>query len=56
MVAPPSAPEVATEAEGDVALIEALTRLSPARAASEVAKTTGLDRRTLYQRALALQE
>jgi len=56
MVAPPSAPEAATEAEGDVALIEALTRLSPARAASEVAKATGLDRRTLYQRALALQE
>lgn len=55
MVAPPEPAEAATEAEGDVALTEALTRLSPARAASEVAKATGLDRRTLYQRALALQ-
>ena len=40
--------------DGDAALTEALTRLSPAKAASEVAKRTGLDRRTLYIRALAL--
>ena len=56
IVAPPCPPEAASAADGDAALVEALTRLSPARAASEVSKATGLDRRTLYQRALALQE
>jgi 16S rRNA (cytidine1402-2'-O)-methyltransferase len=55
MVSPPQPPEAASAADGDVALVEALARLSPGRAASEVAKATGLDRRTLYQRALALQ-
>jgi len=37
------------------ALAEALARLGPAKAASEVAKALGLDRRTLYQRALAMK-
>ncbi len=55
IVAPPSAAPPATEAEGDVALVAALASLSPARAASAVAQATGLDRRTLYQRALALK-
>ncbi len=55
IVAPPGDPAQATEAEGDTALIEALTRLSPARAAGEVARITGLDRRALYQRALTLR-
>jgi 16S rRNA (cytidine1402-2'-O)-methyltransferase len=55
MIAPPSPPEAASEADADAALVEALTRLSPARAASAVAQATGLDRRTLYQRALALK-
>ena len=55
VVGPPGAPAAATEADGDAALVEALTRLSPGRAASEVAATTGLDRRTLYARALALK-
>jgi 16S rRNA (cytidine1402-2'-O)-methyltransferase len=55
MVSPPQPPEAASAADGDAALVEALARLSPGRAASEVAKATGLDRRTLYQRALALQ-
>ena len=51
---PPVAAQPASEADGDSALIEALTRLSPAKAASEVAKRLGLDRRTLYDRAMAL--
>lgn len=55
IVAPPREAAPASEADGDAALIEALTRLAPARAASEVAKATGLDRRMLYQRALALK-
>ena len=55
IVAPPSAAPPATEAEGDVALVAALASLSPARAAGAVAQATGLDRRTLYQRALALK-
>ncbi len=39
----------------DAALNEALTRLSPAQAAAEVARASGHDRRTLYTRALALR-
>lgn len=38
----------------DAALAEALTRLSPAQAAAEVARASGHDRRALYARALAL--
>jgi 16S rRNA (cytidine1402-2'-O)-methyltransferase len=45
----------ASEAQGDAALVEAMTRLGPARAASEVAHALGLDRRALYRRALALK-
>ena len=56
IISPPLEAAPATEAEGDMALIEALKTLSPARAAGEVAKATGLDRRTLYQRALILRE
>lgn len=55
VVAPPGEPEAASEAEGDAALIEALTRLSTGQAASEVAKALGLDRKALYARALALR-
>lgn len=54
IVGPPGAAEPASAEDGDVALIEAMTRLSPAKAASEVAKRLGLDRRTLYDRAMAL--
>ena len=54
IIGPPLDCATASEADGDAALVEALTRLSPAKAASEVAKATGLDRRTLYDRALAL--
>jgi 16S rRNA (cytidine1402-2'-O)-methyltransferase len=48
----PGAEAEATEAEADAALAEALTRLGPADAASEVAKALGLNRRDLYRRAL----
>lgn len=54
LVGPPLPPAAATEDEADVMLSEALTRLSPAKAAGEVAKALGLDRRGLYERALAL--
>jgi 16S rRNA (cytidine1402-2'-O)-methyltransferase len=45
----------ASEADADQALAEALTRLSPADAASEVARALGLNRRELYRRAMALK-
>lgn len=40
----------------DAVLIEALERLSPARAASEVAKATGADRKALYARAMEIRQ
>ena len=43
-------------AEIDTALIDALSRLSPARAAGEVSRQLKLDRRTLYGRAMELQK
>jgi 16S rRNA (cytidine1402-2'-O)-methyltransferase len=43
----------ASPEDADAALAEALTRLGPADAASEVAKATGLNRRDLYRRAIA---
>lgn len=55
VVAPPGAPETATAGDADAALVDALSRLSPGRAASEVADSLNLDRRTLYARALALK-
>jgi 16S rRNA (cytidine1402-2'-O)-methyltransferase len=55
VVAQPGAPEAATADDADAALTEALTRLSPGRAASEVAARLKVDRRTLYARALALK-
>ncbi|WP_267381678.1 MULTISPECIES: 16S rRNA (cytidine(1402)-2'-O)-methyltransferase [unclassified Sphingomonas] len=55
VVAPPGEPVPASEADGDAALAEALTRLSPGQAAGEVAKALGLDRKTLYARALAMK-
>ncbi len=41
--------------DADAALSEALARLSPGEAASEVARATGLPRRELYRRAVALK-
>ena len=55
VIAPPGAPEAASEADGDAALAEALTRLSTGQAASEVAKALGLDRKALYARALEMK-
>jgi 16S rRNA (cytidine1402-2'-O)-methyltransferase len=45
----------ASAADAETALAEALTRLGPAKAASEVAKALGLDRRALYQKALVMK-
>lgn len=56
VVGPPSdaVPEAAPE-EIDAALAEALTRLPASKAAGEVAKRFGLDRRALYERANGLK-
>jgi len=51
----PGEAEQASEADGDAALAEALTRLAPGEAASEVARALGLNRKALYRRALELQ-
>lgn len=55
VVAPPGEPPPASAADAEAALAEALTRLSTGRAASEVAKALGLDRKALYTRALAMK-
>jgi len=51
----PPAGEAASEADAEQALREALSRLSPAKAAAEVAAALGVERRALYRRALALK-
>ena len=51
----PGAEEAASEADADAALKEALTRLPPGEAASEVARAFDLNRKALYRRALELQ-
>jgi 16S rRNA (cytidine1402-2'-O)-methyltransferase len=53
VVGPPLADEGPIDI--DAALAEALTRLSPAQAAAEIARASGHDRRALYSRALALK-
>jgi 16S rRNA (cytidine1402-2'-O)-methyltransferase len=55
VVAPPGEAAPASAADADAALAEALTRLPAARAAGEVAKRLGVDRRALYARALAMK-
>jgi 16S rRNA (cytidine1402-2'-O)-methyltransferase len=55
VVGPPGEAAPAAEADVDAALREAMTRLSPSRAAAEVAQTLGLPRRDVYERALALK-
>jgi len=55
VVVGPGAEPVASADEADAALAEAVARVGPARAASEVAKALGLSRRELYARALALR-
>lgn len=55
VIAPPGAAAPADAQEADAALRDALERLPPARAAGEVAKALGLDRRALYARAMELK-
>jgi 16S rRNA (cytidine1402-2'-O)-methyltransferase len=51
----PGAEVAASAEEADAALAEAVARVGPARAASEVARALGLSRRDLYARALELK-
>jgi len=55
VVGPPGEPDVADKDQADTLLRAALERLPIAKAATEVAKTTGLARRDLYARALVLK-
>lgn len=56
IVGPPGDAPPPSADDADSALAEALTRLPPAKAAGEVAKALGLDRRTLYARAMAMKD
>ncbi len=51
----PGAEEQASPGDADTALTDALARLGPAEAASEVSKALGLPRKALYRRALELK-
>lgn len=51
----PGETEVASAADADAALIEAMARLAPGEAASEVSQALDLPRKPLYRRALELQ-
>lgn len=55
LVGPPPAENVAG-ADADDLLREALADMKPSQAAASVAKQTGLDRKTLYARALEMRE
>jgi 16S rRNA (cytidine1402-2'-O)-methyltransferase len=55
VVAPPGEAPPASADDSDAALAEALTRLPAAKAAGEVAKRLGVDRKALYARALAMK-
>ncbi|MPT47371.1 MAG: 16S rRNA (cytidine(1402)-2'-O)-methyltransferase [Sphingobium sp.] len=55
VVGPPGEKQAMSAEDADSLLKEALTRLSVGKAASEVAKVTGLDRRALYARALEMK-
>ncbi len=55
VVAPPGEQAAPREAEIDGALREAMARLSPSRAAAEVAERLGAPKRQVYERALALK-
>lgn len=56
IVGPPGPRPAATEDDADALLRAALTHLPVARAAGEVAKATGLNRRDLYARAMAIKD
>ncbi|RYD57741.1 MAG: 16S rRNA (cytidine(1402)-2'-O)-methyltransferase [Sphingomonadales bacterium] len=55
VIAPPGEAPPASAEDADAALAEALTRLPVSKAAGEVAKKLGLDRRELYARAMAMK-
>jgi 16S rRNA (cytidine1402-2'-O)-methyltransferase len=55
IVAPPGEAPPPAEGDVDALLADAITRLSTGQAASEVAKATGLPRRDLYARAMAMK-
>ena len=55
IVGPPRAKAPVGDADVDAALGEAMTRLSPSRAAAEVAERLGLPRRAVYERAQRLK-
>ena len=55
VVVGPGETEIASAADADAALTEALARLAPGEAASEVARALDLPRKALYRRALELQ-
>lgn len=55
IVIAPGEAEVASEADADAALAEAMTRLPPGEAAAAVSKALNLPRKPLYKRALELQ-
>lgn len=54
-VAPPQAEETATQEDVDTILLGLMREMKPAKAAQEAVKLTGLSRRELYQRAMALK-
>jgi 16S rRNA (cytidine1402-2'-O)-methyltransferase len=54
VVGPPAAGDAPSESDLDSALEGALTRLSPSRAAAEVAERLGVPRKRAYARALEL--
>ena len=55
VVAPPGDAPPPSEEDADAALQEALARLPVSKAAGEVAKKFGLDRKALYSRAMAMK-
>lgn len=55
IVGPPGEPEAASSDDIEAALVEAMKSASPAKAAGEVARRLGADRKALYARALELQ-
>ncbi|HEX8644764.1 MAG TPA: 16S rRNA (cytidine(1402)-2'-O)-methyltransferase [Allosphingosinicella sp.] len=55
VVGPARTPAPAPDAQIDASLSEAMTRLSPSRAAAEVAERLGLRRRDVYERAQQLK-
>ena len=55
VVVAPGEAEAVSDADADAALAEALTRLPPGEAASEVSRALDLPRKALYRRALEMQ-